>query len=171
MLPHAVLCRFDALARSVRGNVEPFGGIQMLLSGDFHKLPPVAGRSIFPQPSGGREVSAECAAGGFQTIQLKDSFASGALPRDAIHDTFLKGVREGITTALAVADWKQVRCLTCCDLRVRAYTGGSHVLKSDRVHDLRGAGRGGRALQRPGGAHPSDAEKGGGGAREQNSAR
>ena len=96
MLPHAVLCRFDALARSVRGNVEPFGGIQMLLSGDFHKLPPVAGRSIFPQPSGGREVSAECAAWGFQTIQLKDSFASGALPRDAIHDTFLKGVRERI---------------------------------------------------------------------------
>lgn len=36
---------FDALehvARKVRGSAAPFGGVQLILSGDFHQLPPVA---------------------------------------------------------------------------------------------------------------------------------
>lgn len=32
----------EAVARKVRGNALPFGGIQLILSGDFHQLPPVA---------------------------------------------------------------------------------------------------------------------------------
>jgi ATP-dependent DNA helicase PIF1 len=31
----------EAVARKVRGNSRPFGGIQLILSGDFHQLPPV----------------------------------------------------------------------------------------------------------------------------------
>ncbi|PSC73053.1 ATP-dependent DNA helicase PIF1 [Micractinium conductrix] len=32
----------EAVARKVRGSAAPFGGIQLILSGDFHQLPPVA---------------------------------------------------------------------------------------------------------------------------------
>ncbi|XP_033749334.1 ATP-dependent DNA helicase pfh1-like [Pecten maximus] len=31
----------DSVCKHVRGNQQPFGGIQMLLSGDFFQLPPV----------------------------------------------------------------------------------------------------------------------------------
>ncbi|GAB4815472.1 hypothetical protein N2152v2_002518 [Parachlorella kessleri] len=40
----------EAIARRVRGSNAPFGGIQLILSGDFHQLPPVA--------KGGREAEA-----------------------------------------------------------------------------------------------------------------
>lgn len=32
----------EAIARHVRRCDEPFGGIQLVLTGDFHQLPPVA---------------------------------------------------------------------------------------------------------------------------------
>lgn len=32
----------EAIARAVRGSEAPFGGIQLVLAGDFHQLPPVA---------------------------------------------------------------------------------------------------------------------------------
>ena len=32
----------EAVARRVRGTDAPFGGIQLILAGDFHQLPPVA---------------------------------------------------------------------------------------------------------------------------------
>ena len=32
----------EAVARTIRGNNRPFGGLQLILSGDFHQLPPVS---------------------------------------------------------------------------------------------------------------------------------
>lgn len=36
----------DAVAKAVRNNTLPFGGVQLLLSGDFFQLPPVSKRSV-----------------------------------------------------------------------------------------------------------------------------
>ncbi len=44
MLSGTVLDAVDMVCRQVRGNEMPFGGIQVVLVGDFFQLPPVAGR-------------------------------------------------------------------------------------------------------------------------------
>ena len=44
MLSGSVLDAVDAVCKQVRGNEMPFGGIQVVLVGDFYQLPPVAGR-------------------------------------------------------------------------------------------------------------------------------
>lgn len=41
MLTRELLEKLDAIGQAVRRNTKPFGGIQLLLSGDFHQLPPV----------------------------------------------------------------------------------------------------------------------------------
>lgn len=42
--------RLERIAREIRGDPRPFGGIQLILSGDFLQLPPVPGmfRSVLP---------------------------------------------------------------------------------------------------------------------------
>ena len=44
MLSGTILDAVDAVCKQVRGNDLPFGGIQVVLVGDFFQLPPVAGR-------------------------------------------------------------------------------------------------------------------------------
>ena len=44
MLSGTILDAVDAVCKQVRGNDMPFGGIQLVLVGDFYQLPPVAGR-------------------------------------------------------------------------------------------------------------------------------
>jgi ATP-dependent DNA helicase PIF1 len=44
MLSGPILDAVDLICRQVRGNDQPFGGIQVVLVGDFFQLPPVAGR-------------------------------------------------------------------------------------------------------------------------------
>jgi ATP-dependent DNA helicase PIF1 len=44
MLSGTVLDAVDKVCRQVRGNDHPFGGMQVVLVGDFFQLPPVAGR-------------------------------------------------------------------------------------------------------------------------------
>jgi ATP-dependent DNA helicase PIF1 len=34
--------QLEAVARHVRRSAQPFGGLQLVLTGDFHQLPPVA---------------------------------------------------------------------------------------------------------------------------------
>ncbi len=46
MLSGTILDAVDAVCRQVRGNDQPFGGIQIVLVGDFFQLPPVAGRGM-----------------------------------------------------------------------------------------------------------------------------
>ncbi|KAF8845465.1 hypothetical protein BDN67DRAFT_460206 [Paxillus ammoniavirescens] len=41
MLDGRLFDKLEALARYVRDNERPFGGIQLILSGDFFQLPPV----------------------------------------------------------------------------------------------------------------------------------
>ena len=41
MLPADLFDKLEAVARATRGSDAPFGGIQLVLSGDFHQLPPV----------------------------------------------------------------------------------------------------------------------------------
>jgi ATP-dependent DNA helicase PIF1 len=45
MLTRELLEKLDAIGQIVRRNTKPFGGIQLLLSGDFHQLPPVVKES------------------------------------------------------------------------------------------------------------------------------
>ena len=49
----------EAVARAVRGSDAPFGGIQLVLAGDFHQLPPVAKG---PAGSAARRFAFESAA-------------------------------------------------------------------------------------------------------------
>jgi hypothetical protein len=44
MLSGTILDAVDMICRQIRGNDQPFGGIQVVLVGDFFQLPPVAGR-------------------------------------------------------------------------------------------------------------------------------
>ena len=41
MMESSTLDLIDSIAKEVRGSIEPFGGIQVILSGDFFQLPPV----------------------------------------------------------------------------------------------------------------------------------
>jgi ATP-dependent DNA helicase PIF1 len=44
MLSGTILDAVDAVCRMIRGNEMPFGGLQVVLVGDFFQLPPIAGR-------------------------------------------------------------------------------------------------------------------------------
>lgn len=45
--------KLEVLARAVRGNDRPFGGLQLILAGDFLQLPPVSGRGNQDRPGQG----------------------------------------------------------------------------------------------------------------------
>lgn len=42
MIDGELLDTLEAVARHVRASKAPFGGLQLVLTGDFHQLPPVA---------------------------------------------------------------------------------------------------------------------------------
>jgi len=48
MLPPQTLQMIDAICREVRANPEPFGGMQVVLVGDFFQLPPVTKQAFEP---------------------------------------------------------------------------------------------------------------------------
>jgi len=55
MLSASLLDKLDSIARKIRQSDDPFGGIQLVLCGDFHQLPPVHKRN-----SGDRSGSLFC---------------------------------------------------------------------------------------------------------------
>lgn len=50
MLPPQTLQMIEAICREVKGNYEPFGGMQIVLVGDFFQLPPVFKQSFEQDP-------------------------------------------------------------------------------------------------------------------------
>jgi ATP-dependent DNA helicase PIF1 len=59
MLSASTLSMVDAVCRKVRGNEEPFGGLQVVLVGDFFQLPPIFRPSNDEQPEFLSEESAK----------------------------------------------------------------------------------------------------------------
>ena len=47
MLPAKTFDSLELIARIIRGNEKPFGGIQLVLTGDFFQLPPVLSKKVF----------------------------------------------------------------------------------------------------------------------------
>jgi ATP-dependent DNA helicase PIF1 len=51
MLSVELFDKLECIARTIRGNDKPFGGIQLILSGDFLQLPTVKGEFCFKSPT------------------------------------------------------------------------------------------------------------------------
>ena len=47
MVDGVLFDKLEVMARTIRGNELPFGGLQLILSGDFYQLPPVQSSSIY----------------------------------------------------------------------------------------------------------------------------
>jgi len=48
MLHRDLFDKIDVIAKSIRGNLQPFGGLQVILVGDFYQLPPVSENEYDP---------------------------------------------------------------------------------------------------------------------------
>lgn len=90
MIDCVLFDKLDAIARAVRGINEPFGGIQLVLSGDFFQLPPVrkgaddgSAKFCFESKSWNRAVR--------HTINLTQIYRQ----RDPEFTTMLNQIREG----------------------------------------------------------------------------
>lgn len=97
MMDGALLDMLDAVGRKVRGRENvPFGGIQMVLSGDFHQLPPVAKhqarRTFCFESSAWQSLVGQ--AGNMQLIELTTIFRQS----DIYFIDVLRQVREGNLT-------------------------------------------------------------------------
>ncbi|MDP3794468.1 MAG: AAA family ATPase, partial [bacterium] len=95
--------RFDLIERVVRfmkGNWEPFGGLQVVLSGDFFQLPPIA-------RSGEPPVELVCASDAWRSLRIAVLYLSeqhrqtDAAYSAVLHDIRTAAVDERTLTALA----------------------------------------------------------------------
>ena len=92
MLSAELLTKLDKIGRAIRGDRDspslklPFGGIQVLLSGDFFQLPPVTGRMAFESPTWSdlrlypvvlRDVVRQCSDPEY--ARVLDAFRSGTM--------------------------------------------------------------------------------------------
>ncbi len=82
----------DAIGKAVRRNQKPFGGIQLIFSGDFYQLPPVGTKD---EP----ETTKFCFESGlwFETFKLKDHVNLYKIFRqsDPLYQRILNQIREG----------------------------------------------------------------------------
>jgi ATP-dependent DNA helicase PIF1 len=74
----------EYIARKVRGNEHPFGGVLLVLCGDFFQLPPVSGQLAF--------LSNAWVGCDVQTVNLRTVHRQGG---DARFVSLLNEVREG----------------------------------------------------------------------------
>lgn len=51
MMSNELIELIDELFKMIKSNILPFGGIQVILVGDFHQLPPIKGNYCFTSPS------------------------------------------------------------------------------------------------------------------------
>lgn len=102
--------KLDAIGRSIRKKTAPFGGLQIVLVGDFYQLPPVR-RDI----SGGDEMLFETKTW-INTVQEIVEFSQIYRQRDPVFQEILLAARQGKLTAdhLAILEarrdlnWKQL---------------------------------------------------------------
>jgi ATP-dependent DNA helicase PIF1 len=82
----------DSVGKAVRRNPEPFGGIQLIFSGDFYQLPPVGNRD---EP----ETTKFCFESPlwFETFNIKEHISLCKIFRqnDVIYQKILNQIREG----------------------------------------------------------------------------
>lgn len=83
MLSASLLDTFDMLAKRVRGNSKPFGGIRVIVIGDFYQLPPVEGEFAFK--------SMAWQKANFKTCYLTEQHRS----KDLVFNSILTGIRRG----------------------------------------------------------------------------
>lgn len=74
MLDGATFDRLEGVARAVRADPRPFGGIQLILCGDFLQLPPVSARGEAAKLFAFEAQSWEACVGGGRTIELAKVF-------------------------------------------------------------------------------------------------
>lgn len=102
MLDGRMLDALDFIGRALRRKDAPFGGIQLVLCGDFHQLPPVARDDRF-------QFAFEAAAWGeakFEVVQLKDPFRQ----KDPSFFRILNAVRVGHLDPASLAALQE-RCV------------------------------------------------------------
>jgi ATP-dependent DNA helicase PIF1 len=92
MLSHKLFNLLNDIGRAIRGNQKPFGGIQLIFSGDFYQLPPVGDyldpdtqRFCFESDMWNMVFHRDC------QIELKKIFRQ----TDEIYSTILNQIREG----------------------------------------------------------------------------
>lgn len=82
----------DAIAKKVRKSIRPFGGMQIIFSGDFYQLPPVGDKDQEETMQFCFESSLWLEAFTMQNhVQLKTIFRQ----KDAMYSTILNQIREG----------------------------------------------------------------------------
>ena len=93
MMSQKIFDLLDAVGKSVRKNMKPFGGIQVIFSGDFYQLPPVGKKDdpdtvkfCFESPLW------------FQTFNLKEHVIMQKIFRqsDPLYQKILNQIREGV---------------------------------------------------------------------------
>jgi ATP-dependent DNA helicase PIF1 len=92
MMSQKLFDMLDAIGKTVRRNSKPFGGIQVIFSGDFYQLPPVGNRD---EP----ETTKFCFESPlwFETFKLEDHINLCKIFRqnDVIYQRILNQIREG----------------------------------------------------------------------------
>ena len=92
MMSQKLFEMLDAIGKAIRKNPKPFGGIQVIFSGDFYQLPPVGSKD---EP----ETIKFCfeSALWFETFKLQDHVSLCKIFRqsDPIYQGILNQIREG----------------------------------------------------------------------------
>lgn len=86
MVSATLLDLMDIICRHVRGNSEPFGGMRVIVVGDFFQLPPVKGQFAFKASVWDKADFAVC----YLTEQHRSN--------DAVFNDILTGIRTGVIT-------------------------------------------------------------------------
>ena len=93
--------KLEAIARTIRNNGRPFGGMQLIITGDFFQLPPV--------PDYGRVARFAFDAGTWTTsIEHTIGLTHVFRQKDPVFANMLNEMREGRLTPASIAKFKQL---------------------------------------------------------------
>jgi ATP-dependent DNA helicase PIF1 len=123
--------KLEQIARTIRNNGRPFGGIQLVITGDFFQLPPVpdSGRSAkFAFDAGTWTTSIEHTIGLHHVFRQKDPVFAG----------MLNEMREGRMTPTSIAEFRKLdRPLPATDDNIEATELFPTRAEVDRANTLR----------------------------------